>query len=132
VALYLDTSALVKLVVAERQSEDLRGFVGNRGIVSSQISWTEVVRVVNRVEPGRIDEAEELLGDLTFLAIDRLLTARAAWVRPLTVRSLDAIHLASAAAMEADLEALVTYDHRMIKAGRAAGLPMVSPGDQAA
>ena len=131
-ALYLDTSALVKLVVEEKQSEELREFVGDRAMVSSQISRTELIRVVHRAEPHRVEEAEDLLADMTLFAVDRLLTAQAAWVRPPTLRSLDAIHVASAAALEADLEALVTYDRRMLDAGRMAGLPVASPGDKAA
>ena len=131
-ALYLDTSALVKLVIAEKESEELREFVGHRGMVSSQVTQTELVRAVNRAEPARIDAAEELLADMIFLVVDRLLTARAGWVRPVTVRSLDAIHIASAAAMERDLEALVTYDRRMVTASQTAGLPVVSPGGAAA
>jgi predicted nucleic acid-binding protein len=53
-------------------------------------------------------------------------------VRPPALRTLDAIHVASAAAMESDLEALVTYDRRMVEAGRLAGLPVASPGGAAA
>ena len=131
-ALYLDTSALVKLVIAEKESEELRQFVGHRGVVSSQITQTELVRAVNRVEPDRVEAAEELLEDLIFLAVDRLLAIRAGWVRPATVRSLDAVHIATAVAMQGDLEAMVTYDARMIEAAGMAGLPVASPGGAAA
>jgi predicted nucleic acid-binding protein len=132
VALYLDTSALVKLVIAETESEELRQFVGHRGMVSSQVTQTELVRAVNRADPDRVEAAEELLADISFFAVDRLLTIRAGWVRPASVRSLDAIHIASAVAMQGDLETLVTYDKRMIEAAQTAGLPVASPGASAA
>lgn len=131
-ALYLDTSALMKLVVKETESDTLRHFVGARELVSSQLARTELVRAVARSQPDSVDAAEDLLSELTLVALSRLLTARAAWVKPPLLRSLDAIHVATAVAMEADLEALVTYDRRMVEAGRMAGLPVASPGDAAA
>jgi predicted nucleic acid-binding protein len=129
-ALYMDSSALVKLVVEEAESEDLREFVGDREMASSQIARTELVRAVARTQPAAVDAAEDLVGAVTLIAVSRVLAARAAWVIPRELRSLDALHVASAVAMSANLEALITYDRRMIEAGRLAGLPVLSPGDK--
>lgn len=127
-ALYLDTSALVKLIFTEMESDHLREFVGTRELVSSQLARTELVRTVARHRPRSLDGAECLLGAMTLIALSHQLTARASWVKPAELRSLDAIHVASAMAMQEDLEALVTYHGRMIDAGRIAGLPVASPG----
>lgn len=132
VALYMDTSALVKLLIAESESTELHKFVGHRGMVSSQVTHTELVRAVKRIDPDRVEDAEDLLSDMSFFVVDRMLTIRAGQVKPPAVRSLDAIHIASAVAMQGDLETLVTYDKRMIEAAEAAGLPVASPGMSAA
>jgi predicted nucleic acid-binding protein len=129
-ALYLDSSALVKLVAVEAESDELDTFVNDREIVSSELARTEVMRAVSRRYEGLVESAEDFLEDLSLMPIDRLVTRAAAWVRPWTIRSLDAIHLASAKMLNPGLEALVTYDRRMVEAGRLAGLPVLSPGDK--
>ena len=131
-ALYLDSSALVKLIAVEKESDDLEAYVEGREIVSSEIARTEVVRAVARRHAGLAEAAEDLLADIGLVAVNTVVTMAAAWVRPLTLRSLDAVHVASARRMEGDLEALVTYDQRMVDAARAAGLPVASPGMSAA
>lgn len=126
---YLDSSALVKLVIEEPQSETLRTFLGDSSVVSSMIARTEVIRAVARTEPERVGAAEKVLADASLIVTDWQVASAAAWVEPAGVRSLDAIHVATAQRLEVGLEALVTYDLRMIDAGRAAGLRVVSPGD---
>ena len=126
--LYLDTSALVKLVITEKESDELRAFVGDREIVSSQIARTELIRAVGRWDEAFLGAAEDLVDELVLLKVDRVLTISAAWIRPWEVRSLDALHVASAQALADGLDALVTYDARMAEAGRRAGLPVASPG----
>lgn len=130
-ALYIDTSALVKLVLDERESENLRLIVGAHELVSSQISITELIRTVARNQPASVDAARELLGSVTLVTLSENLSARAAWVKPPSLRSLDAIHIATAASLQPELEALVTYDKKMGEAARLAGLPVASPGDTA-
>ena len=131
-SVYLDSSALVKLVVEEPESEDLRAFVGDRAVVSSMIARTEVIRAVARTEPERVGAAERVLAETSLIVIDGQLASAAAWVEPASVRSLDAIHLATALRLEVGLEALVTYDRRMVVAARTAGLRVESPGDESA
>jgi predicted nucleic acid-binding protein len=132
VALYLDTSALVKLVAVERESDDLRAFVGGQELVTSLIARTELVRAVARKHERMIEQAEDVLSELAYIAVNRLTTGAAAWVQPWSLRSQDALHVASAARMNASLKALVTYDKRMIHAATRAGLPVASPGGAAA
>ena len=131
-ALYLDTSALVKLVLRESESDELRTFVGAREMVSSQLARTELIRAIAREQPESVPEAEDLVSEMTLIALSRLLTAQAAWMKPPALRSLDALHVATAASMAGDLEVLVTYDRRMVEAGQMAGLPVASPGASAA
>lgn len=127
-ALYLDTSALVKLVADEEESKDLIEFVGDDEIVSSLITRVDLVRAVARKHERLIERAEDLLSDLSYVAVNRLTTGAAAWVQPWSLRSQDAVHVASAVRMRQGLRALVTYDGRMIEAGRLAGLDVASPG----
>jgi uncharacterized protein len=129
-ALYLDSSALVKLVAIEAESEELDAYVGEREIVSSELARTEVLRAVRRRHAGLVEAAEDFLEDLSLMPVDRFVTTSAAWVRPWEVRSLDAIHVASAAQLRPGLEAVVTYDRRMIDVAREAGLRVTSPGDK--
>ena len=131
-SIYLDSSALVKLVVEEPESEDLRTFVGDRLVVSSTVGRTEVIRAVARTEPERVGAAERVLAETSLIIIDGPLASAAAWVEPASIRSLDAIHLATAQRLEVGLEALVTYDRRMVDAAQMAGLRVASPGDESA
>lgn len=131
-ALYLDSSALVKLVAVEKESDELEAFVEGREIVSSEIARTEVVRAVLRRHVNLAEAAEDLLADIGLVAVSPMATMAAGWVRPFSLRSLDALHVATARRLERDLEALVTYDIRMIEAARGAGLPVASPGMSAA
>jgi len=131
-SVYLDSSALVKLIVEEPESEDLRDFVGDRAVVSSMIARTEVIRAVARTEPERVGAAEKVLGETSLIIADGPVAWAAAWVEPASVRSLDAIHLATAQRLEIGLEAIVTYDRRMADAARVAGMPVASPGDDGA
>ena len=131
-SVYLDSSALVKLIVEEPESEDLRDFVGDRAVVSSMTARTEVIRAVARTEPERVGAAEKVLGETSLIIADGPVAWAAAWVEPASVRSLDAIHLATAQRLEIGLEAIVTYDRRMADAARVAGMPVASPGDDGA
>jgi len=127
-AVYLDTSALVKLVADEAESRDLAAFVGDDEIISSLITRVELVRAVARKHERLIEQAEDLLAGMSYVAVNRLTTGEAAWVQPWTLRSQDAVHVASAIRLREGVRALVTYDDRMVHAGRLAGLEVASPG----
>lgn len=126
---YLDASALVKLVVAEPESDPLARWLGPEPrIVSSEIAISEVVRAV-RLADSRTevaDRARRRLEETTLVELDRDLLERAATVGPPRLRTLDAIHLATALAVDPD--ELVAYDRRLLDAAAEAGLTIASPG----
>lgn len=128
-AIYLDSSALVKLVVREAESTALRHWLRDRGpYVSSALASVEVTRAVRHVGPGAIDRASALLDRVRLLALDDTVLRSARDLDPTVLRSLDAIHLASALAFGSDLEVLVAYDRRLLDAADILRLPTASPG----
>lgn len=126
---YLDTSALVKLVVAESETDALRAWLteADRGPVSCDLARTELTRVVSRIAPDRMDLARMVLEALTLLGVTTDIFERAGWLRPPSLRSLDAVHLAAALSLGDDLEGIVTYDDRLADAGHALGIPVIAP-----
>jgi predicted nucleic acid-binding protein len=129
VTVYLDASALVKLVAPEAESDAMASFVvGHRSQSTSVVGLMEVRRAAVR-RPG-VTEArvDDVLVRVIGIAFGPEVAAAAAVIGPPTLRTLDAIHLASAAALGTDLEALVTYDRRLADAARALGMPVASPG----
>jgi len=125
---YLDSSALVKLVVAEPESTMLRDWLGGRDrIASCALVRTEVPRAVRHLGPDALARARTALRDIDVIALDDQLLATAALLEPAILRSLDAIHLAAAASLGADLDVVVSYDIRMLEGARLLGLPTVRP-----
>jgi len=126
---YLDASALVKLVVAEPESDPLARWLGPEPrIASSEIAITEVVRAVRLADSRSelVDRARRRLEETTLVELSRDLLERAATVGPARLRTLDAVHLATALALEPD--EFVAYDRRLLGAAEAAGLTVASPG----
>jgi predicted nucleic acid-binding protein len=125
---YLDSSALVKLVVAETESWALGDYVRDRQVVSSDIARVEFPRSVRRLGLGEaaVSRAAELLRRITLLKLERTVLTRAAELEPIELRSLDAIDLASALSVS-ELEAFVTYDRRLATAAESAGLGVLAP-----
>lgn len=127
-ATYLDSSAIVKLVVAEPESAALRRYVRRqRALVSSALARTEVVRAILPLGPQAVRRAHEVLARIELARVsDRVLTA-AGTLLPPEVRSLDAVHLATAQQLGTDLGKVVTYDERMAEAAVGLGLRVASP-----
>jgi predicted nucleic acid-binding protein len=126
--LYLDASALVKLVISEPESAPLQRFIrGDRSLASSEIARVELYRAVRRDPSVSVSGADLVLSALRLVKLDEPLSRAAAELEPPTLRTLDAIHVASALQLGPDLEALVTYDMRMADAARRAGLAVASP-----
>jgi uncharacterized protein len=126
--LYLDSSALVKLVVPEPETEPLRAEIARWDRhVSSALVRTEVVRACARVSSAARRVAERVVASLDLLAIDDAILDAAARLKPLELRTLDAVHLASAQVLGEALGAVVAYDARLIEGARAARLTTVSP-----
>jgi predicted nucleic acid-binding protein len=132
VKLYLDSSALVKLVQQETQSAALRQYLRRHrgdGRVTSALARVEVVRAVSGGGVRAVGHAHRTLARVDQINLDRSLLDEAATLAPSTVlRSLDAIHLASARLLGSDLRAVVTYDERMVAVATGLRLPVERPG----
>ena len=128
--LYLDSSAIVKLVAAEPESAALHDLVKTGGpAVSSALAKVEVLRAVNRLDsPSAVQRnAAEVLSRIALIKVDEAILQEAAHLEPAELRSLDAIHLATAQSVRQHLEAFVVYDQRLAEAAEQAGLRVVSP-----
>jgi uncharacterized protein len=125
---YVDSSAIVKLVVAEPESRALRRYLVRRQpLVSSALAQTEVARALMPSGPEAVGRGEEALRRIQLLRInDRVLT-EAGRMEPADLRSLDAIHLASARQLGSPVRRIVTYDARMASAAKALGWSVASP-----
>ena len=124
---YLDASALVKLVQEERESAALRRELGDRPRWASSVVAGVEVRLVARrsgVE-GALEQAESVLAEVTLVTLDAHVVALAG--RQEGLRALDAIHLASALTLGGELESFVAYDNRLTTAAVAHGLPVAAP-----
>lgn len=123
----------MKLIFAEDHSEALKDWlVGRDQRISSIVSRIEVLRTARRVGAVRGDQdaesrAADALTKVGLLALAEPVAERATAVRPPTLRSLDAIHLATAL-LVGTIEAFVTYDDRLARAARAVGIRVVQPG----
>jgi predicted nucleic acid-binding protein len=129
VAYYLDTSALVKLVVAEAESTALVGWLAaeERTATACDLVRTELLRAVRRREPEQDLRAWLILERVTITPVVGPTFRRAGTLGPAGLRSLDAIHLAAALDLGDDLEAMVTYDERLAEAATANGIPVLAP-----
>ena len=127
--IYLDTSAVLKLVLPEAETPALELWLTERiGLprVSSRLLRIELLRTVRRYAPTRAERAHVVLSGVALASIDDAASAAETLGDPL-LRSLDAIHLATALAMQSRLTALVTYDKRLASTASAAGLPVAAP-----
>lgn len=129
--LYLDSSALVKLVQLEPESDALRRFITEHKadtLVTSALARVEVVRAVWGGGHRAIEQARRQLARLDQIVLGGALLDRAAGLTPeVQLRSLDAIHLAAAQTVGDDLRALVTYDRRMSEAAQALRIAVQTP-----
>lgn len=129
--LYLDSSAIVKLVKREAESDPLRSFLrrhGADGRVTSSLARVEVVRAMAGAGPEAVAHARRQLARMDHINLDRELLDEAATLAPAPMlRSLDAIHLASARSLGAGLRSVLTYDQRMTDAAAEIGLVVEAP-----
>lgn len=127
-AVYLDSSALVKLVVAEAESEALAEFLRDGPArTSSALARAEVARAVRPHGAPAISRARQILARISLLHLDDALLDAAGALEGDSLRTLDAIHIAAAQTVAGDLTAIVTYDHRMADAAKKAGLAVEAP-----
>ncbi len=129
--LYLDSSALVKLVTREPESEALIRFLRRHrtdGRVTCVLARVEVVRAVGAGGSAAIAHARRLLARVDQINLNRRLLDAAATLAPTAVlRSLDAIHLAAALSIGSDLRSVLTYDLRMQSAAAVFGIVVDAP-----
>ncbi len=125
---YVDTSAFVKLLVAEEHSEAFRVWLDGRRPVSSDLLRTEARRAVLDEPPGVRRRCEELLRALASVRLRPAVLDRAGRLPIRRLRSLDAVHLAAAQELEDDLAGVVSYDRRQLDAATALGITTASPG----
>jgi hypothetical protein len=129
--IYLDSSALLKLIFDEPESAALAAWLVERPeapVASSELAKVEVLRICRRVQPSAVPTARELLSGLDLVPLSGSVVDVAAELEGETLRSLDALHLASALAVRTALEAFVAYDTRLQSGAVAAGLPTTTPG----
>lgn len=124
---YVDASALAKLILEEAGSLEMRRwYIESERVVTSRVGVVETRRAVARQahDPAHL---EVILRSVETIEFDVAVARTASAIGPATLKTLDAIHLASAAAMVPELDAFVTYDDRLADAARALGLPVIRP-----
>jgi len=128
--IYLDSAAVVKLVHAEPESPALRAWLDERaetGWISSVLAEIESFRALARYAPEAVTRLHPVLDQIGLIDLSPGVRILARTVRPVTARSLDAIHLGTALTIRPSLTSFVTYDKRLLDAATAAGLPADSP-----
>jgi predicted nucleic acid-binding protein len=129
--LYLDASAIVKLIAEEPESAELIEAVTDGRLVSSELAIAEVPRAMRRIERGDpvdlIARADAVLATVALVPVGRdVLTLAGAFTTP-TLRALDAVHVATSLLLD-DLGLFISYDARQLRAAAEAGLSIASPG----
>lgn len=131
-AYYIDTSAALKLLADESHSQPLAQFYdahAGAGWVSSTLLRVELMRAVRRAMPAAIPDARQLLLAFDYVSIGEDVIDTAINEPDRRLRSLDAIHLASARLLLPELDGFVTYDDRLAAAATTAGMSVVDPRD---
>jgi len=116
----------VKLAVREAESDALRRSLDDTQ-VSSAIAEIEVLRAVRRRDPNLTRDAEEVVNQISLVEITKTIRARAAALGPAELRSLDAVHVATALEIGDEVSRFVTYDLRLADAARRAGFSVAAP-----
>ncbi|MPZ27333.1 MAG: PIN domain-containing protein [Micromonosporaceae bacterium] len=127
--IYLDSSAIVKLARRESETEALRAWLAAnpQPLVASALARTEATQAILRSEPAAVAVLRAVLTLLHQKPITDAVLDAAAGIPGPTLRSLDAIHLATAEELRPVLAWFVAYDKRLAEAARSRGLPVASP-----
>jgi uncharacterized protein len=124
---YVDASAFVKLVIDEPESDALGDALARLTMTSSAILEVEATLVVRRRQPRSFDGVRRLLGSVRLVEIERAIRRAAGDLEDPGLRSLDALHLATALSLGERCGAFFAYDDRLIAAARAHGLTVTVP-----
>jgi predicted nucleic acid-binding protein len=128
--IYLDSAAIVKLAHAETETQALRDWLDERaetGWTSSVLAEIESSRALARHAPEAVTRLHLILDLIDLVELDASIRILAQTVKPATVRSLDAIHLATALRIRPQLTSFITYDKRLADAAQTAGLTVDIP-----
>lgn len=125
---YIDSSAILKLLISEKESIALVAFL-DAPVKTSVISRVEVIRSLNRISPEKIAEGQAALSrfEMTPVSSPILMLAENFPVS-ITLKSLDAVHVATVIFLDKSVEGVITYDKAMIKNAKELGIKVVSPG----
>jgi predicted nucleic acid-binding protein len=127
-ATYLDSSAIVKLVMVEPESAALRRYVSRRRpMVSSALARAEVARALLPLGGQAVRRGAEVLRRLELIRVSDRVLAAAGQLQPSELGTLDAIHLATALELGRDLARVVTYDERLRVAAVSVGCAVAAP-----
>lgn len=134
--IYLDTSAAMKLVRPEDHSDDLSDWLrehrGRSAVLSSVVIEVELMRATRRSAPDKLDRAADVLRGIGAVTLSPWVVTRASEYTDANLRSLDAIHVATAERLvtvtREPLHAFIAYDDRLLTAARSVGLHAVAPG----
>jgi uncharacterized protein len=127
-ATYIDSSAIVKLAIAEPESQALRRYLRRRApLVVSALARTEVSRALLPLGPAAVQRGHEVLSRVELIRVSDRILLDAGSLLPAELRSLDAIHLTTMRQLRGSLRGVVTYDSRMAAAASAMGMTTVAP-----
>ena len=130
--IYADTSALAKLFISEPETSELRRWLvtmDEPSLVSSALLGVELLRLLGLALPAAVAPAERFLGtDMDIVEITPTVLADAARLPPPRLRTLDAIHLATALDLGSAVNVMLSYDKLLTRAARAAGIAVAHPG----
>lgn len=129
--IYLDSSALLKLLFQERESDSLANWLADHGaspVMSSELATVEVLRACQRLDRASLPAARLLMRQLDLVPLSGEVVELAGAIEGASLRSLDALHLASALVAGPALERFVAYDRRLLTAAESVDLRVSSPG----
>jgi len=132
--IYLDSSAVMKLVRAESETGALREWLEEHSaepLVTSALGHIEVLRAARRVDEPTAAQARAVIDVFDLVPLDRAVQDRACGIGSALLRTLDALHLASALLIKSDVSNFVSYDARLAEAAADAGLSVTAPGQAA-
>ena len=128
ISYYLDSSAILKLIIKEAESDSLRKFI-NTKVITSAISRVEVIRTLSLNDESLIIAGQMVFEKFELMPLSRpILTIAENFSPQITLRSLDALQVASVIFLSPMVKSLITYDKNMIKNAKALGISVVSPG----
>ena len=125
---YADSSAILKLLIVEKESAALTNFI-DFTIKSSTLTRVEIIRMLHKIAPEKIAQAQVILAGIDLTPLNpTILNAAENFAPTITLKSLDALHVASVLFLGTSIEGLITYDKAMIKNAKELGIKVVSPG----